>query len=114
MIKLWNVNGQMKSDIGQLVRFYLKSFGRSYEAYLGKGVMGKRLETLLKETHHVSPENLIDNNQLGIHNKDGSLNIPQTYEEWNKKQIENSEKLGAASSSHRSSEEPQALSALQE
>jgi hypothetical protein len=115
MIKIWNIKGNIKSEIGHLVRFYSKTFRRSYCNFLGKGAMGKRLEFLIKETHYVSQEDLI-NNKLGTYNKDGSINIPETYEEWleKQKQIETQKILGPAFSGNYSAAKCQDISTLQE
>lgn len=42
----------MKSEIGELVRFYVMR-GIRYETMLDKGVYGKRLQQLLKEEHDI-------------------------------------------------------------
>lgn len=78
------------SEIGLIVSFYFKTFKRSYSNFLGKGVMGKRLAQLLSETDEINPDNLISFENLGVRNKDGSPNIPETYEEWRRKDDEKS------------------------
>lgn len=78
-ITISNVSGQIKSEIGSLVRFY--SIRKMPVAkFLNKGVFGTKLASLLKETHIVAPENLSEN--LGIQKKDGTLDVPMRYEDW--------------------------------
>jgi hypothetical protein len=100
MIKLWSVNGKVKSEIGRFVRFYLRQ-NRRPENMKGKGVFGKMFEALLGESNQISPKNLIDFNLLGVRKKDGSPDAPMAYEEWIKNEKQQklnqiSEIMGAA------------------
>ena len=80
MITISNVSGELKSEIGSLVRFYSKQ-KKSYFSFLDKGVFGKNLANLLGETHTIGKNNLSEN--LGIQKKDGSgPDIPIRYEDW--------------------------------
>lgn len=72
----------MNDEIGQIISFYSKVLKAPYERMLGKGVMGKRLLCLLSETDIVAPENLIQSENLGVRKKDGTADIPMTFEEW--------------------------------
>ena len=82
MIKLWNTSGEIKSEIGTLVRFYSIKLKQPYSKFLGKGVFGIRLAELLSESHPVSPENLIEIENLGVRKADGAADIPEKYEDW--------------------------------
>lgn len=75
----------MKDRIGQLVGFYHSKLKQSYSKFLGKGVLGKELKDLLSESHDVAPENLIAFDLLGVRKRDGSADIPMTYEQWREK-----------------------------
>lgn len=86
MIKLWNVSGQLKSEIGSLVRFYSIKLKKSYSFFLGKGVFGKQLANNLNETIQIPAENLIDSNNLGVRKADGAADAPETYEAWLEKE----------------------------
>lgn len=82
-ITLSNVSGDLKSEIGSLVRFYSVNLKRPYSQFLGKGVFGTKLASLLKESHSIAPENLIEEKNLGIQKKDGGgPDVPPTYEAW--------------------------------
>lgn len=70
----------MNSRIGTLVHFYFFTFKRSYTHFLNKGILGKELANLICETHDCEYVTLPEN--LGLHKKDGSLDIPMTYENW--------------------------------
>lgn len=79
-ISISNVSGDLKSEIGSLVRFYKIRKITPVQSMYGKGVFGKTLFNLINQTHEIAPENLNEN--LGIQKKDGSLDIPESYENW--------------------------------
>lgn len=80
MIKISNISGEIKSEIGSPVQFYsIRKL--SFDKFLNKGVFGTKLANLLNETHSIASENL--NKNLGIQKKDGSgPDIPMKYEDW--------------------------------
>ena len=116
-ITISNVSGEIKSEIGSLVRFY--SIRKMPVAkFLNKGVFSTKLASLLTETYTIPPKNKChcsdtfnccdcggshcgcaycfscnacdkclnrENNlsdKLGIQKKDGTLDVPPTYEQW--------------------------------
>jgi hypothetical protein len=83
-ISISNISGEIKSEIGSLVRFYSVKLRQPYHKFLNKGVFGTNLANLLSETHPIDKNNLSE--KLGIQKKDGSLDIPESYENWILKQ----------------------------
>jgi len=56
-ITISNVSGELKSEIGSLVRFYSKQ-KKSYSPFLNKGIFGTNLSNLFCETYIIAPGNL--------------------------------------------------------
>lgn len=56
-ITISNVSGEIKSEIGSLVRFYKIRRITPVQSMYGKGVFGKTLFNLINQTHSIAPEN---------------------------------------------------------
>lgn len=47
---------EIKSRIGEIIYFYSKTFHRSYENFLNKGVLGKELADLVKKEYPIKDQ----------------------------------------------------------
>lgn len=69
----------IKSRLGELVHFYWFTFHRSWQNFVGKGVMGRELLKEISGTDLINPEH--QPKQLGVLTRDGIPDIPPRYED---------------------------------
>ena len=77
---LSNISGTLKDEIGTIVRFYNLRLKSSYEKFLNKGVLGKKLNDLLN-----APPILIDKEFLNYNCGtfvNGIEDRPEIFEDW--------------------------------